>query len=205
MKTKSFLFSVFLIMFLPITLLYAEEQTKSLKTLPLLDEGDLYKYSKPAEKKKTKTGLNREIKEGEAIPLDTDNLKFFSYFKTIKKQIARVRSYPEAAKEHFLKGKASVQFTLLKDGSVEDIKILKSTGHNILDENAMRTIKTAAPFNPFPKRIEMSKISVVADLDYYPNITTPQEDQDFPAGIGIPLKNLKDAVPLDLDNVVEPQ
>ena len=79
------------------------------------------------------------------------------------------------------------------------MKVAKSSGYNILDQNAVETIKRAAPFNPFPKRIEMSKISVITELEYYPNITTPEEDQNFPGGMSIPLKNLKnlkEAVPL---------
>jgi TonB family protein len=188
-KTRNILLCILMMLFLSGDLLNAEE--KNLKSLPLLDEGDLNKYSRPTPKKEAEPVLNQKIKEGEAIPLDTNNLKFFSYFKTIKKQISRVRSYPEAAREYFLRGSSSVQFTLLKNGEVQDVKIVKSSGHNILDQNAIETIKKAAPFNPFPKRIEMSKISVVTELEYYPNLTAPEENQDFPVGLAIPLKNLK--------------
>lgn len=159
-------------------------------SLPLLDKSDLEKYSKPT-KRQRDPALKQNIKEDEqAIPLDTDNLRYFSYFKTIKRKINRVQNYPEEAKSNFLKGTSVVQFTILKNGGVEDVRIVKSSGFDILDKSAVQTIKRAAPFDPFPRRIDVSKLAILADLEYYPNIADPGGG-DGPLGLGIPLKKLK--------------
>ena len=159
-------------------------------SLPLLDKSDLEKYSKPT-KRQRDPALKQNIKEDEqAIPLDTDNLRYFSYFKTIKRKINRVQNYPEEAKSNFLKGTSVVQFTILKDGSVEDVSIVKSSGFDIFDKNAIQTIKRAAPFDPFPRRIDVSKLAIIADLEYYPNIAN-SGGEDAPVGLGIPLGKFK--------------
>jgi protein TonB len=41
------------------------------------------------------------------------------------------------------------------DGRVEDLRILKSSGHKALDEAALRIVRLASPFQDFP--VEMRK------------------------------------------------
>ena len=53
-------------------------------------------------------------------------------FKTIHKHIARKFRYPEYAKENNIQGRVSMQFTIDKDGSIENISVLKGM-HITLD------------------------------------------------------------------------
>jgi protein TonB len=43
--------------------------------------------------------------------------------------------------------------SILKDGSVENIEVSKSSGHRILDAAAVRIVKLAAPYAPLPPNI----------------------------------------------------
>jgi len=156
------------------------------QTIPLLDKEDLEKYSKPTTREKD-PALKDNIKNyKQAIPLDTDNLKYFSYFRTIKNRINRYKTYPEEARETFLEGESEVQFTVLQNGQLEDVKIVNSSGFEIFDQNAIQTIKKAAPFDSFPKRIEASKLVIVAKIKYDPSLIDPEG-----VSLGIPLKKLK--------------
>lgn len=103
------------------------------QTIPLLDKEDLEKYSKPTKREKDPALKDNTNDYKQAMPLDTDNLKYFSYFKTIKNRINRYRTYPEEARENFLKGESEVQFTVLQNGQLEDVKIINSSGFEMFD------------------------------------------------------------------------
>jgi protein TonB len=68
------------------------------------------------------------------------------YFEMLNLRIHSFKEYPESAKSRRLEGRVRVQFVVLKDGTLLDIKILKSSRHRKLDEAAIAAIKRAAPF-----------------------------------------------------------
>jgi TonB family protein len=51
-------------------------------------------------------------------------------------------NYPAEALQNHLAGKSLFEVRLRADGSVFDIKMLQSTGHRLLDEESIRTIRT---------------------------------------------------------------
>ena len=56
--------------------------------------------------------------------------------------------YPQAAVKAKLQGKAIVGFVVGKDGTVSDVHITKSAGHAVLDEEAMRVVKSMPAWEP---------------------------------------------------------
>lgn len=68
------------------------------------------------------------------------------YFEMLNLRVQRFKQYPESAKSEHIEGRVHIEFVLLKDGSLSDIKILKSSRHKNLDEAAVEAIKKACPF-----------------------------------------------------------
>ena len=62
-------------------------------------------------------------------------------------------NYPEEAKRRKLYGNLTLQVALRADGSVERVRVLRSSGFDLLDEAAVRIVELAAPFSPFPPAI----------------------------------------------------
>ena len=56
--------------------------------------------------------------------------------------------YPQAAVKAKQQGKAIVGFVVRKDGTVSDVHITKSAGHTVLDEEAIRVVKTMPAWKP---------------------------------------------------------
>lgn len=56
--------------------------------------------------------------------------------------------YPSEAKARKQQGKVYVKFTILKDGSVSEPVIQKSSGYTLLDEEALRVVKTMPQWTP---------------------------------------------------------
>lgn len=54
--------------------------------------------------------------------------------------------YPKIAVRMEWEGKVEVSFIILSDGGVKGIKVVKSSGREILDKSAMEAVKLASPF-----------------------------------------------------------
>lgn len=76
----------------------------------------------------------------------------FSYIRDI---INKNISYPYMARKMGWSGKVKVSFIIAEDGSVKDVKILESSGFDLLDRNAADAIKKASPFPRPPVSAEV--------------------------------------------------
>ena len=54
-----------------------------------------------------------------------------------------------------LEGEVLILVSILSDGTLEEVRVLKSSGHRQLDQAALATVRQAAPFQPF--NVEMRK------------------------------------------------
>ncbi|MCL6414140.1 energy transducer TonB [Aestuariirhabdus sp. Z084] len=73
------------------------------------------------------------------------------YKETWRRKIERIGNlnYPEEARRSKIYGQLTVMVALMPDGRLKDVKILRSSGHRVLDDAAIRIVKLAAPFAPF--------------------------------------------------------
>ena len=59
-------------------------------------------------------------------------------------------NYPEQAKRLNIAGSLVLDVALNPDGSIQGISVVRPSDHKILDEAAIRIVRLAAPFAPFP-------------------------------------------------------
>ena len=99
-----------------------------------------------------------------AINASTQEYKYANYLETWRKKVERIGNlnYPDEAKRKKLYGNLLLHVAVRADGSVQDIRVVKSSGHKILDDAAIRIVKLAAPYSPFPP--EISKEVDVLDI-----------------------------------------
>jgi protein TonB len=77
-------------------------------------------------------------------------------FDYIRRKIQEYLRYPAVAVRMGWQGMVTLRFILQKDGNVEGISVTQSSGFNILDENAKKAVKKAAPFSPPPFPLEIT-------------------------------------------------
>jgi TonB family protein len=106
------------------------------------------------------------ILDQDTISLDTKDKRYVTYAKLIKERVRFHWRYPSEALERLLEGKLMVIFSLTRKGDVIQIKLMKNSGHEILDKEAIRAITAAAPFPPFPEHITVSRLNIKASFDY---------------------------------------
>jgi len=63
------------------------------------------------------------------------------------------RYYPEASVRYGIFGQLKLLVVINQDGSLEDARVLSSSGYAVLDEAAIKTVRMAAPFAPFPAEL----------------------------------------------------
>jgi len=92
---------------------------------------------------------------GAYITASTREARYASYMRDWVHKVERVGelNYPDAARRQGLSGKLTVEVAVYPDGSVRNITILEPSGHKILDDAAIRIVKLASPFAPFPENI----------------------------------------------------
>jgi protein TonB len=73
----------------------------------------------------------------------------------IREAIRRATSYPAPARERRIEGTVVAGFFINSTGMPEDIKVLISSGHTVLDKEVVRIIKRAAPYPPLGAAIEV--------------------------------------------------
>jgi periplasmic protein TonB len=104
-----------------------------------------------------------------AIALNTRDPQYITYFSSIKRNIEFVWEYPEPALRYGLQGKLLLQFTILATGELESAQIIRSSGSNLLDHEALRAMKAAAPFRPIPPWIDKKRLTITASFEYLDN------------------------------------
>jgi protein TonB len=104
--------------------------------------------------------------EEAVVDINTREDKFYSYMLHLKKKIEGVWVYPSSAAKSGLGGTLAVEFSIAKDGQLLYVNLLDSSGHTILDESAMRAIKSAAPYFPFPPRLQAKRLKIRANFIY---------------------------------------
>ncbi len=81
------------------------------------------------------------------------------------------RYYPEASLRYGIYGELRLLVIVRKDGSLEDIQVLSSSGYAVLDEAAMKIVRLAAPFAPFPAELRATtdKLEIIRTWQFQEN------------------------------------
>ena len=66
-------------------------------------------------------------------------------------------NYPEAARKRGIHGTLRLMVAMYPNGTVKDIQVLDSSGYKVLDDAAIRIVRLAEPFAPFPPEMRKSK------------------------------------------------
>lgn len=84
------------------------------------------------------------------------NTREYTYANYMAAWVARVErvgnlNYPDEARRRKLEGSLVLTVAINKDGSLERIDIIRSSGQPVLDDAATRIVELSAPFTPVPQ------------------------------------------------------
>lgn len=139
-----------------------KEQAKKDK-IPLLDTRQEQTYG-------SKEGLqNRDDKKFEAdkkLSFDGKELKFMLYDRKLKERIEHIWIYPPSAAARGISGDLLIRFTIMKNGKLGEVELVRTSGHKDLDDAAIKALKDASPFWPLPESWGMDSYSIDGHFIY---------------------------------------
>lgn len=95
---------------------------------------------------------------------EPDNEAMLRYQDMVKQKIESRRRYPSWARRQNMQGVSHIVFKLLPDGSASDLRLIKSSGFSILDNEALSTVGRAAPFDPMPPGFSRGYITIELEI-----------------------------------------
>ena len=80
------------------------------------------------------------------------------YLNSWRRKIESVGNlnYPQKARKNKLYGSLRLMVAILPDGSLKEVALLESSGHQVLDDAAVRIVRLSAPYAPFPDALRQS-------------------------------------------------
>jgi TonB family protein len=101
--------------------------------------------------------------------------------------------YPAEEKEAGHQGRVMVQFAINTDGSVSDVKVMRSTGYEALDNEAVRVISSSPNWKPGMVNGQPVKVTFMFPVIYQ---VRGDKDDPKPAGQTISIRTASGAMPL---------
>ena len=89
----------------------------------------------------------------------SSNTKAYEYAPYITKWVKKIErtgdlNYPDQAKKDNFQGSVMLTVGIKKDGSIHEIKVIKASTHQFLNEAAKHIVEMSQPFDPLPKTKE---------------------------------------------------
>ena len=136
-------------------------QTRPEPDRPELPRGDL-KIQRDAEMARLaaeihlRSELYAKRPKRKFVSASTKEYVYANYLRAWVDRAERVGNlnYPDEARRKRLAGQVVISVAVRRDGTVEDSRIIKSSGIPLLDSTALRIVKLSVPFPPLPKTEE---------------------------------------------------
>ncbi len=89
------------------------------------------------------------------ISARTREYRYAAYMEAWRLKVEQIGNlnYPEEARRRRLSGKLVLDVGINPDGTIHTISMLRSSGHQVLDDAAIRIVKLATPYAVFPPNI----------------------------------------------------
>lgn len=103
------------------------------------------------------------------ISANTQEYEFARYLKAWQARVERIGNlnYPDEARRRDLQGHLVLTVGVRRDGTVEEITVVQSSGFPVLDDASIRTVRMAEPFAPLPKDKDNTDILYITRTWHY--------------------------------------
>ncbi|MFP4466111.1 MAG: energy transducer TonB [Candidatus Goldiibacteriota bacterium] len=109
--------------------------------------GDVSEIKKEEKTDKKTQGMSNPEKHRAS---GEDEKQMLIYNDMVKQRIQNARKYPYTARKHGVEGEVTAEFEIKRSGDIGQVKLVSSSGADILDNEALATVKRAAPYPEIP-------------------------------------------------------
>jgi len=133
------------------------EGSKSLSLKPkkfLFDKETIEKYSQRA-----------PLGEKD-LSFDAPEFHHRGYIKMLKDRIESIWKYPKEAARRGISGDLYIEFSIKRDGSLGEVRLIRTSGYKDLDKAAMKALKDGEPYWPLPDNWKGDDLSITGHFIY---------------------------------------
>jgi periplasmic protein TonB len=113
--------------------------------------------------------LPRVLRMTSASAKSADEAAYMHYFEKRVEQVGNV-NYPQEARVRRIYGHVQLIVALLANGSIKHIEVSKTSGSRLLDQAAVRSVRLASPYKPFPPELRnRDEIHIIRTWQYQSN------------------------------------
>lgn len=139
----------------------APRPAPSLEQLTQLSPNTLARMERDWRKK-----LREGVERGDTVWLDTEQDLLISFFRRFKTNIYNVWNYPERARLREEQGSCLLRIVVSRQGTIDDVELLESSGSRDLDDEAMRAVRKGQPYGPLPAAYPHEQLNIMAYFRY---------------------------------------
>lgn len=90
--------------------------------------------------------------------LSTKSSSDANYLNSWRRKVESVGNlnYPAEARQQKLYGSLRLMVAILPDGTIKEVELLESSGEKVLDDAAIRIVRLASPYAPFPDELRQT-------------------------------------------------
>lgn len=90
----------------------------------------------------------------------------YTYRERLMRHIERYKYYPAVARRQGLEGQAIVAFQIDRQGAVGTVRVVKTSGHHLLDHAALVTLQRASPLPEPPETFSSQDLAFRLPVQY---------------------------------------
>jgi len=87
-----------------------------------------------------------------------------AFAQAVQRRIADAIEYPNEAREYGWEGTVKVSLLILSDGTLASCVVKESSGQDIFDEAAVKTVKDLAPYTDFPSEPDLQELNITVPI-----------------------------------------
>ena len=107
-----------------------------------------------------------DIERGDTVWMDTQQDLLISFMRRFRNNIYGVWNYPEPARRLNQQGSCLLRITVDRDGNVTDVRLMESSGHRVLDDEAIRAVRQGATYGPLPRAYPNEYLHIMGLFNY---------------------------------------
>jgi len=115
-----------------------------------------------------KKDVSGKSQKDQSITFDTTDYKYAGYMGLLRSKIegSGCWVYPREAATGNIYGDLFIRFNIMKDGSLGEVRLLRTSGHKLLDDAALKAVRDCGPYWPLPDSWKMSSYPVTGHFVY---------------------------------------
>jgi protein TonB len=98
--------------------------------------------------------------EETGVTFDTTEMMLSGYMGLLKQKIEAIWHYPRDASEAGIYGDLRIRFVIRRDGTLGSVRLMRTSGHTVLDQAALKALRDAEPYWPLPDGFEEEALTI---------------------------------------------